>query len=142
MPCLLEDLTLGLLNRRMPREEARRRALAALGEVGLEEYGGAPAAHLSLGQRKRASLALALAPEPELLVLDEPTAELDGRSVRRLAGLLRRLPGAHLVASHHLEFLRETADRLVVLGEGTVLAAGPASEILADRPLLEGAGLI
>ena len=112
MPCLLEDLTLGLLNRRMPREEARRRALAALGEVGLEEYGGAPAAHLSLGQRKRASLALALAPEPELLVLDEPTAELDGRSVRRLAGLLRRLPGAHLVASHHLEFLRETADQI------------------------------
>jgi cobalt/nickel transport system ATP-binding protein len=142
MPSLADDLALPLLNAGMPVETARERALAVLRDVGLEEYAGEPAAHLSLGQRKRAAIALALVASPCLLVLDEPTAELDGRSVRQLAALLRRLPGAQLVASHHLEFLRETAGRLIVLGGGSILADGPAPDILADTALLDLAGLV
>jgi cobalt/nickel transport system ATP-binding protein len=142
MPSLADDLALPLLNSGVPAEAARKRALEVLREVGLEEYAAEPAAHLSLGQRKRAAIALALAGAPSLLVLDEPTAELDGRSVRHLAALLRRLPGAQLIASHHLAFLGEVAGRLVVLGEGSVLADGPAPAILADSVLLERAGLV
>lgn len=142
MPTLADDLTLPLLNRGLPPRTARERAAAALEQLGLADYAASPAAHLSLGQRKRAAIALALAGQPELLLLDEPTAELDGRATRQLAGALAALPGAHLVASHHLAFLEQTAARLIVLGGGTVLADGPTADVLADRPLLDRAGVI
>lgn len=142
MPSLADDLALPLLNRGMAARDARERALATLAKVGLEAWAAEPAAHLSLGQRKRAAIAAALAGGPELLLLDEPTAELDGRSVRHLADLLRGLTGAQLIASHHLEFLRAVAGRVIVLGEGTILADGPARDILSDRSLLDRAGII
>lgn len=142
MPSLADDLALPLLNRGMAAKDARERALATLAKVGLDAYAAEPAAHLSLGQRKSAAIALALAANPGLLVLDEPTAELDGRSVRRLAELLGGLPGAQLVASHHLEFLRAVAGRVILLGEGTILADGPAEDILSDTTLLDRAGII
>ncbi len=79
---------------------------------------------------------------PRLLLLDEPTAELDPRAVRQLGGLLAGLKVAKLVASHQLEFLRRVATRLVVLEQGAVAADGPIEEVLADAGLLERAGLL
>jgi cobalt/nickel transport system ATP-binding protein len=142
MPALLEDLTLPLLNRGVPPPTARQRALSALAQAGLEQYASEPATHLSLGQRKRAAIALALTAAPDLLVLDEPTAELDGRSVRQLSVWLSEIPVARVIASHHLEFLREVTSRLLVLGEGCLIANGPTSSILSDKSLLCRAGLI
>jgi len=142
MPTLLDDLTLALLNRGIARQLAEQRALAALAQAGLEEHAREPATHLSLGQRKRAAIALALVGEPELLVLDEPTAELDPRAVRELTALLLRLPGARLIATHHLEFARQVATRVLVLAEGRLIADGPAESVLAEAALLTEAGLI
>ncbi|MEN6601102.1 MAG: ABC transporter ATP-binding protein, partial [Bryobacteraceae bacterium] len=79
---------------------------------------------------------------PELLLLDEPTAELDPRSVRQLANLLAGVRVAKLVASHHLDFLRRVATRLVVLNEGAIAADGPIEEVLADAALLDRVGLV
>ena len=142
MPTVMEDAALGLLNRGVPAEAARRRAAATLEQAGLEAVSGRPASQLSLGQRKRAAIAAALAASPELLILDEPTAELDGRSVRQLTAWLRDLAVTRLIASHHLEFLRAVCSRLLVLHDGRLIAQGPATEILGDQALLERAGLV
>ncbi len=142
MPTVAEDVALGLINRGCRPAAAREQALAALREAGLEAVAARPAAELSLGERKRAAIAAALVTSPELLLLDEPTAELDGRSVRQLAALLGSLEVARLIASHDLEFLGKLCSRLLVLAEGRVIAQGPAPEILGDIALLERAGLL
>lgn len=142
MPCILDDVALGLLNRGVPRQTAREAALEALRQAGLEACAAEPAGRLSLGQRKRAAIALALAARPELLVLDEPTSELDGRSSRELAAALNRLRITKLIASHDLVFIGRTAARAIVLDSGSILADAPAATILRDQALLEKAGLV
>jgi len=142
MPRLAEDVGLPLINRGMPREEARAKAVSALDTAGLAGAADRPASQLSLGERKRAAIAAALVTSPELLILDEPTAELDGRSARHLAALLKSLPVARVIASHDLRFLDGLCPRIVVLLEGRVIADGPAADILSDVSLLERAGLV
>jgi cobalt/nickel transport system ATP-binding protein len=142
MPKLVEDVALPLLNRGTSAEEASMKAVSALEVAGLRQAADRPASQLSLGEKKRAAIAAALVTSPELLLLDEPTAELDGRSVRRLVALLRDLPVARVIASHDLGFLGELCSRLLVLSEGAVIAEGPAAAILKDSALLEQAGLI
>ena len=142
MPTVVQDLALPLINSGVAAGEARERAEAILREFGLERYGGHPATHLSLGQRKRAAVALALVRRPELLLFDEPTAELDGRAVRQLSLLLRSLAVAKLIASHDLNFVREVTSRSLVLAGGSIIADGKTDSILADENLLCRAGLI
>jgi cobalt/nickel transport system ATP-binding protein len=142
MPTLIEDVMLPLVNRGTPRDGARAKAIAALVAAGLGDAADRPASQLSLGERKRAAIASALVTSPELLILDEPTAELDGRSVRHLAALLKSLPVARLIASHDLRFLDGLCSRIAVLAEGRIIADGPAASIFSDAALLERAGLV
>jgi cobalt/nickel transport system ATP-binding protein len=142
MPSLAADLCLPLLNRGVAPAEADRRAREALARLGLDGLASKDASSLSLGQRKRAAIAAALATSPELLLLDEPTAELDGRSARTLAAALLELGVTTLVTSHDLTFLGRIATRLLVLVEGEIAAAGPPEEILTDTTRLEAWGLL
>ena len=142
MPTLMQDVTLPLMNRGATADAAADTAQAALRSMGLENLGHRPASQLSLGERKRASIAAALAGSPEILLLDEPTAELDGRSVRQLTRVLADLPIARVITSHHLDFLRSLASRLLVLWQGKIIAEGPTQQILSDTGLLESAGLV
>ncbi|MFB3777715.1 MAG: energy-coupling factor ABC transporter ATP-binding protein [Bryobacteraceae bacterium] len=142
MPTLIQDLALPLLNAGNGRDEAHRAATALLREFGLEKYGDRPASHLSLGQRKRAAVALALVRKPDLLLFDEPTAELDGRAQRQLSATLQNLVVAKLVASHDLDFLRRVTTRALVLSGGRIIASGPTQEVLSDSDLLDRAGLV
>ncbi len=142
MPSVIEDLALPLRNAGATRIAAHEQAAVLLREFGLERYADRPAAHLSLGQRKRAAVALALIRKPELLLLDEPTAELDGRAVRQLSSALCGLGVAKLVASHDLRFLGEVTTRTIILAEGRILAEGPTRELLADDKLLCRAELL
>jgi cobalt/nickel transport system ATP-binding protein len=141
MPTILEDVALPLYNRGLPRQAALARAREALAAVGLESEADRAARRLSLGQRKRAAIAAALAMRPELLLMDEPTAELDGRSVRQLGALLEALEVTLVMTGHDVEFLRRAARRAVMLEAGAVIADGPAGQLLSDAGLLERAGL-
>jgi cobalt/nickel transport system ATP-binding protein len=142
MPRLIDDLALPLVNRGMKPAEAMARAAATLKSLNLESLGNRPATHLSLGERKRAAIAAALVTQPRLIVLDEPTAELDGRSVRQLADMLNGLALTLLVASHDLRFVRAVTSRLLVLMDGRIAADGPTDAILSDHSLLERSGLL
>jgi len=142
MPALLDDVALPLVNRGLGISEARRMALDMLDKLGLRDLVARPATKLSIGERKRASIAAALSTSPELLLLDEPTAELDGRSVRQLADLLAQLAVTTIVTSHHLDFLRMITSRTLVLSKGRIIADGPTPDILANRTLLQAANLI
>ena len=142
MPNLFQDLILPLLNTGLGRATARTKAQACLEEFGLGKLGDRPATHLSLGQRKRAAMALALIRQPELLLMDEPTAELDGRAVRQLIETLQAIRIAKLIASHDLSFLRATTTRTLLLKSGRIVEDGPTAELLANEDLLRQTDLI
>lgn len=141
MPSILEDAALPLENRGATPEEARSRAFEALAAAGLGHAVDRPGHALSAGERKRAALACALALSPGLLLLDEPTSELDPRASRLLAAHLNRLGCAKLIASHDLAFLRRTTSRLLILDESCIAADGPTETLLGDESLLLRHGL-
>lgn len=140
-PTVREDVAFGPLHLDLPREEVLRRVREALTAVDLAEAEHRPPHHLSLGERRRVCLAGVLACQPELLVLDEPTANLDPRSRRQLLHILGRLECAKLIASHDLEMILALCSRVILLDGGTIQADGPTRQILADGPLLERHGL-
>jgi cobalt/nickel transport system ATP-binding protein len=142
MPTLAQDLALPLVNGGLNPKEAQAAARDWLDRFGLSRYYDLAATHLSLGQRKRAAVALAMVRKPEFLILDEPTAELDGRAVRQLSNTLNQLTVTKLIASHHLDFLRATTSRVILLCEGEVRSEGPTADILNNSALLEESGLV
>jgi cobalt/nickel transport system ATP-binding protein len=138
---VLDDVAFGPLNFGMPPDEVRRRSEDALRKVGLEGYEGRNPHHLSSGERRRAAIATVLSYGPEILLLDEPSNDLDPRGKRDLARWLRAAPEAIVLASHDLELVLRTCRRAVLMDGGRVCAAGAALEVLSDRTLLERHGL-
>lgn len=140
-PTVFEDVAYGPLYAGLPEDEIRRRVTQALRQVGLEGFEKRLSHHLSAGEKKRAAIATVLAMEPEVLLLDEPTAGLDPRARRRLLTVLQALPQTMLVATHDLGLVEELLPRTVVMDDGKVVADGPTAAILADPDLLERHGL-
>jgi len=140
---VLEDVAFGPLNLGMSRREAKQVALECLARVDLGgvDVAGRPPHHLSFGERKRVCLAGVLACNPSILVLDEPTANLDPRGRRRFIELIRGLPATKLIATHDLEMVLELCERTILLDAGRVIAHGPSRELLEDEALLEAHGL-
>ncbi len=136
-----EDVAFGPLYAGLSKDEVERRVRWALSQMGLDGFGPRLSHHLSLGEKKRAAIASVLSMQPDILVLDEPSAGLDPRARRRLIGLLGALPQAMLVATHDMRLVAELLPRTVVLDEGRIVADGPTAELLADRTLLEAHGL-
>ena len=142
MPSILDDAALPLVNRGRTAMEARKVAQEKFDQLGLGKLASRPATKLSIGERKRACIAAVLSTSPELILFDEPTAELDGRASNQLISLLAQLPIARIVTSHDIGFLKTIASRVLVLCEGKVLADGPAPEVLGDTALLQAARLV
>jgi cobalt/nickel transport system ATP-binding protein len=138
---VIEDVAFGPLNLGKKRAEARRIALECLERVDLLGAADRPPHHLSFGERKRVCLAGVLACDPSVLVLDEPTANLDPRGRRRFLALIRSLPSTKLIATHDLEMALELCDRTILLDAGLVVATGPTRDILGDPALVEAHGL-
>lgn len=140
-PTVFDDVAFGPLHMGYPEEEVRRRAHHALERVGISDLAERLSHHLSMGQKKRAAIATVLSMEPEILVLDEPTAGLDPRGRRDLINLLHELPLTMLVSTHDMRLVRELFPRMIILDEGLVVADGATAKLLADPPLLEKHGL-
>ena len=138
---VLEDVAFGPLNLGLGRAEARRWAVECLERVGLADAADRPPHHLSFGERKRVCLAGVLACRPSVLVLDEPTANLDPRGRRRFIQLIRGLPATKFIATHDLEMVLELCDRTILLDAGRVVANGLTRNVLGDPVLLESHGL-
>ena len=137
MPTVLEDACFGPLSAGATPEEARRRALAQLVDLGLAEAAGKFPGHLSAGQKRLATLAGVLVMDPDLLVLDEPTAFLDPHARRHLLERLRRLRQTRLVITHDLELVVELCSEVYLLDGGAVVAQGAPAAVLGDEALMQ-----
>jgi cobalt/nickel transport system ATP-binding protein len=119
-PTVAEDVAFGPLNLGKPREEVRRTVSETLQSLGLDGYGHRVTYRLSGGEKRLVALATVLAMQPEVLLLDEPTAGLDDAATQRLTQILSRLPQAMLVVSHNREFRQAVARSVLELHEGRV----------------------
>jgi len=136
LPTVAEDVAFGPANLGLRGAELAARVDEALTAVGMREHADRVPHHLSFGQRRRAAVATVLAMRPELLVLDEPSSNLDPASRRELAEILLALPVTMLLVTHDLPYALQLCPRAVILDEGRVVADGATADLLADAELL------
>jgi cobalt transport protein ATP-binding subunit len=140
-PTVNEDIAFGPQQLGLGETEVQNRVERALVQVGLPHFGHRATHHLSHGEKRRVCLAGVLACEPDILVFDEPTSDLDPRGRREFKALLRQLPATKLIATHDLEMVVELCSRSIVLDHGTVVADGTTRVLLSDEPLMLAHGL-
>lgn len=136
MPTVRDDVAFGPANLGLRGAELDARVHRALDQVGLLDLADRPPHHLSFGQRRRAAVATVLSMDPEILVLDEPSSNLDPASRRELAEVLTSLDVTVLMVTHDLLYALELCPRSVILSEGVIAADGPTTVLLGDDDLL------
>ena len=136
MPTVGEDIAFGPYNMGLRGAELDAAVDHALALVHMSEFKDRPPHHLSFGQRRRVAVATVLAMKPEILVLDEPSSNLDPASRRELANILRDLKITTLMVTHDIPYAYELCERSIVLSGGIVVADGDTKTILSDSKLL------
>jgi len=140
-PSVRDDVAFGPQNLGLSHEEVEDRVEEVLSTVGIVDLISRPPHHLSGGEKRMVSIAGVLAMRPRLVVYDEPSANLDIRSRRRLIRFLQAAPETVLIASHDLELVLEVCDRVVLLDEGRIVVNGVPSQVMCDVALMEAHGL-
>ena len=136
MPTVGEDIAFGPYNMGLRGAELDAAVDHALALVHMSEFKDRPPHHLSFGQRRRVAVATVLAMKPEILVLDEPSSNLDPASRRELANILRELKITTLMVTHDIPYAYELCERSIILSGGVVVADGDTKTILSDTKLL------
>jgi len=136
MPTVFEDVSFGPFNSGLRGEELEHVVTKALERVGMLEFKDRPPHHLSFGQRRRVAVATVLAMNPEILVLDEPSSNLDPASRRELAAILKELNVTILMVTHDLPYASELCERSVILSGGVIAADEPTSSLFRKKELL------
>jgi cobalt/nickel transport system ATP-binding protein len=136
MPTVAEDVAFGPANLGLRGAELDARVAQALAAVGMEGSEDRAPHHLSHGQRRRVAVATVLAMDPDVLVLDEPSSNLDPASRRQLAEVLDGLDLTVLMVTHDLPYALELCPRAAILDAGRIVADGPTAELLSDADLL------
>jgi cobalt/nickel transport system ATP-binding protein len=136
MPTVGEDVAFGPYNMGIRGAELDAVVVTALNQVGMLEFKDRAPHHLSFGQRRRVAVATVLAMKPEILVLDEPSSNLDPASRRELADILRELKITTLMVTHDIPYAYELCERSIILSGGIVVADGDTKTILGDAKLL------
>lgn len=141
MPTVEEDVAFGPSNMGLTAEEIERRVAGALEAVGASALRHKAPYRLSGGQKKSVSIATVLAMEPSVLILDEPTANLDPRARRQTIDLIRRFRHTSLIATHDMEMVLDLCERTLVMKEGILVADDTTERIFNDSALLKACGL-
>jgi len=141
-PTVFEDVAFGPLNLSVPAAEIPRRVDKALNDAGLDHsIGSRSSHHLSLGERRRVSLATVLVMEPAILGMDEPTSNLDPRNRRHLIEVVSGLKATLIIATHDLELVLDVCSRTVLMDQGKIWADGETHDMLANAGLMGKHGL-
>lgn len=144
-PTVFDEVAFAPLQLQWPKQELIAKVNATLELMGISHLRDRPPYRLSGGEKKRVALASVIVLDPDVLLLDEPTATLDPRSQSQIIDLLQQWKGSSktvITATHQLEIVEDIADRLVVLEEGKLLASGTPKEILSNHELLLRANLV
>ena len=132
-PTVFDDVAFGPLNMKLPKEEVIKRTTEALEMVEMSGFENHSSHHLSEGEKKRISIATVLSVKPEILVLDEPTSNLDPKHRRELIALLKKIQKTIIIVSHDLEAVLELCDRTVLMNGGKIVADGKTEELLNNE---------
>lgn len=141
MPTVYEDVAFGPLNLGCPQEELDGRVTGALDKVGAQGLKDRPPHKLSGGEKRAVAIATVLSMAPDILVMDEPSANLDPKSRRQLIGLLNTFHHTKIIATHDLDMVLELCQRTIVLAGGRVVADGPTLDIFRNREALAAGNL-
>jgi len=136
MPTVREDVEFGPFNMGLRGDELTERVNWALEQVAMSEFVDRAPHHLSFGQRRRVALATVLAMKPEILIMDEPSSNLDPASRRELADIVRSLDVTVLMVTHDLPYALELCPRSVILSGGVIVSDKSTREILNDKVLM------
>ena len=137
MPTVYEDMIFGPRNYGLSREEADARVDRVLRELGMENLKHRHNHKISGGEKRMAAIATILAMEPEMIVMDEPSTALDPVNRRRVISTINSRKETKLIASHDLDMILDTCQRVILLNHGRIVADGEAETILRDQALLE-----
>jgi cobalt/nickel transport system ATP-binding protein len=141
MSTVFDDIAFGPINMGLSEEEVHRRVKSSLKKISLDGYEDRCPHHLSFGEKKKISIATVLSIEPQVLLLDEPTSNLDPFARRKMIDMLANLRSTKIIASHDIEMLLEICDRCILLDHGKIAANGKVEEILTNTNLLREHGL-
>jgi len=140
-PTVFDDVAFGPFNIGLQEEVVKKRVKSALKDVDMIGFEGRCPHHLSFGEKKRIAIATVLSMQPEILVLDEPSSNLDPRARRELIKLLQSLKITKIIATHDLDLVSILCNRVIFLNKGKKVAEGNTNEILQDKNLLLSHGL-
>lgn len=140
-PTIFDDVSFGPLHFGIPKYEITRLVKQVLLDVGLTGFEEKSGHHISLGERKRVSIATVLACRPEILLLDEPTANLDPLHRRMMIEMIHGWRYTTIITTHDLDLAWETCERCIILDHGEIKADGPKEDILKNEVLLKESGL-
>jgi len=135
-PTVFEDVSFGPLNLRLSKEEVNKRVKEALKQVGLIGFENREPHHLSIGEKQRVAIASVLSMHPEILILDEPTSNLDPKRRRELLNFLKSLNNTIIVASHDIDFVKKLCSRILLMNNGKIVADDRSKIILNNKALL------
>ena len=134
---LFDDVTFGPLNMALPREEVELRAARSLEQVGCSSLSERAPHHLSGGEKRLAAFATVLSMMPDIILLDEPTSNLDSLNRRNVINIIRQMKQTLMICSHDLEFLLETCQRVILIDRGRIVREGAIVELLSDERLMK-----
>jgi cobalt/nickel transport system ATP-binding protein len=141
MPTVFDDVAFGPLNLGLPPEEVEVRVADALERVGTGPLRNRPSYRLSGGEKRSVAIASVLAMSPDILVMDEPSSNLDPMARQRLIGLLLTFKHTKIIATHDLDLAMDVCQRTIILHNGEITADGPTKEIFQNDTLLSDSGL-
>ncbi len=136
-PTVYDDIAFGLLNMGLSEKDVYQRVMLTLEKANYKHLVNRPSQHLSGGEKRKISILATAVMEPKLMMLDEPTSNMDIKARRELINFLNSLSNTKIISSHDLEFILETCEKVILLNKARVEVFGYAKEILANKELME-----